>query len=230
MIKNAVIYCRVSSLEQVQGTSLDQQERECRQFCEREGYQVASVFVDKGESAKTADRPQFQRMVKFCSVQNVDAAVVWKLDRFARNSYDHAVFQAVLAKAGVEVKSVTEPLSDSPAGKLLQTMLAGIAQFDNDVRAERTKSGMRAVASAGGWTTTPPVGYLPAEVNGLFGGPLVITATGKIEAYGTAGMVAHLAAMTGSNNVLSGVPACFSRNTLIAFIQDARSISELLAA
>ena len=162
-----MIYCRVSSLEQVQGTSLDQQERDCRQFCEREGHRVAAVFVDKGESAKTADRPQFQAMVAYCNANPVDAAVVWKLDRFARNSYDHAVFQAVLAKAGVEVKSVTEPLSDSPAGKLLTTMLAGIAQFDNDVRAERTKSGMRAVAAAGGWTTTPPIGYRTAKVKGL---------------------------------------------------------------
>lgn len=128
---------------------------------------MAALFCDRGESAKTADRPEFQRMVAYCSAHKVDAAVVWKLDRFARNTYDHAVFQAILAKAGVEVRSVTEPLSDSPAGKLLQTMLAGIAQFDNDVRAERSRAGMASVAQAGGWTTLPPLGYRLARVNRL---------------------------------------------------------------
>lgn len=157
----------MSSAEQVQTTSLAQQEHECRLYCERQGFDVAGVFVDKGESAKTADRPEFQRMVSFCNSHDVTAAVVWKLDRFSRSSYDHAVFQAVLAKAGVEVQSVTEPLSDSPAGKLLQTMLAGIAQFDNDVRAERSRSGMKAIAQAGGWTQKAPVGYVLTRVNGL---------------------------------------------------------------
>lgn len=113
-----------------------------------------------GESAKTTDRPEFQRMVAYCGAVPVAAVVIYKVDRFARNAHDYAVFQAVLGRTGAELRSATEPLSDSPAGRLLQTMLAGIAQFDNDVRAERSRTGMKSVAMAGGWTQKAPVGYI----------------------------------------------------------------------
>ena len=52
----AVIYCRVSTKEQAQNLSLPTQLRACRDYCEREGYEVAKVFIDAGESAKTIDR------------------------------------------------------------------------------------------------------------------------------------------------------------------------------
>lgn len=50
-IMDAVIYIRVSSDLQVKGTSLESQEAECRLWCQRNGYEVARVFVDAGESA-----------------------------------------------------------------------------------------------------------------------------------------------------------------------------------
>ena len=58
------IYTRVSSEEQVQGTSLESQETICRQFADRNGYDVAAVFTDRGESAKTTDRKEFQAFIR----------------------------------------------------------------------------------------------------------------------------------------------------------------------
>jgi hypothetical protein len=65
------------------------------------------------------------------------------------------------------VRSATEPLTDSPAGKLMQTILAGVAQFDNDVRAERSRAGMAEIAARGGWTHQPPFGMLSARKDGF---------------------------------------------------------------
>jgi DNA invertase Pin-like site-specific DNA recombinase len=60
----AVIYTRVATEDQVGGTSLDTQERACREWCERNGAEVLNVYVDAGESAKTAARPAFLRLVE----------------------------------------------------------------------------------------------------------------------------------------------------------------------
>ena len=56
----AVIYCRVSTVEQASNLSLPTQEQACREYCARQGYDVDQVFVDAGESAKTIDRPEFR--------------------------------------------------------------------------------------------------------------------------------------------------------------------------
>ena len=77
---NAVIYCRVSSKEQVEGTSLESQELACRDFARRNSLDVLQVFVDRGESAKFADRPQLLEMLAFCGNREhtVEQLLVWK--------------------------------------------------------------------------------------------------------------------------------------------------------
>jgi DNA invertase Pin-like site-specific DNA recombinase len=58
----AVIYIRVSSKEQVSNFSLATQLKACREYCKHHGLQIVEVFEDAGESAKTTDRPEFQRL------------------------------------------------------------------------------------------------------------------------------------------------------------------------
>lgn len=168
MMKTAVIYTRVSTAEQADlGTSLSTQEQACRQWCEARGFAVTKVFSDAGESAKTADRPQLLALISWCGKHKPAVCVVWKFDRWARNSTDHAVAAAAIAKHGSRLVSATEAAADDPAGRLLQTILAGIAQFDNEVRAERAKQAMRAVAMRGGWFTHAPLGYMYSRSGSL---------------------------------------------------------------
>jgi site-specific DNA recombinase len=77
--KRAVIYCRVSTKDQVQNLSLPTQHKSCAEFCERNGYDVAEVFVEKGESAKTADRTELKKLLGFCSKNKgrIGAVVVY---------------------------------------------------------------------------------------------------------------------------------------------------------
>lgn len=165
---NAVVYCRVSSKEQVEGTSLESQEIACRDYADRNHLDVVQVFVDRGESAKFADRPQLLEMLSFCKNREhvVEQLLVWKVDRLARNVGDHFNIKAALMKYGVRVVSVTEPIDSKPEGRLLETILAGFAQFDNDVRAARTVQGMRRKLQEGVFPWQPPLGYKGAAQPG----------------------------------------------------------------
>jgi site-specific DNA recombinase len=167
-MKTAVIYTRVSTTEQADtGTSLQTQEQACRAWCTTRGLDVAAVFSDAGESAKTADRPQFLALMDWSRQHKPEVCCVWKFDRWARNSTDHAVACAALGKHGTRLVSATEAASDDPAGRLLQTVLSGIAQFDNEVRAERAKQAMRQVAMRGGWVTNAPLGFMHSRAGNL---------------------------------------------------------------
>lgn len=165
-MKQAIIYIRVSSDEQVRGTSLSTQEAECRDWCSRNGYAVAGIERDEGESAKTADRPGLIAAVARCQ-RGIDALVVHKLDRLARNATDGLAIRAELKRHGCALASATEAAGDDPVGEMVSTVLLAVAQFDNQVRAVRSKSGMAAVVRAGGWACKAPRGYRMARAGNL---------------------------------------------------------------
>ena len=160
----ALIYCRVSTVEQTQNLSLETQAKACRDYCARNGYDVDETFIDAGESAKTTDRPEFQRLLERTRrAPAVHAVIVYSLTRFSRNSADHHVIAGLLRGRGIALRSVTEPIDDSPSGKLMEGILAAMAQFDNDVRSERVTAGMKAAVDRGRWVWAAPIGYLNAN-------------------------------------------------------------------
>lgn len=160
-IQKGIIYCRVSSLEQVDGTSLDSQERFCREYAQKEGIEVSAVFIERGESAKTADRTEFIKAIAFCSDKKnqIKYFIVYKIDRFSRNQTDYAIIKQKLKKHGTEIRSASEKIDDTPSGQLMEIMIAGFAQFDNSVRAERCVDGMKARLKQGKWVWEAPIGY-----------------------------------------------------------------------
>ena len=165
---NGIIYCRVSSKEQTEGTSLESQEQACREYARSKHIGVLKVFVEQGESAKFADRTQLLELIEFSrkNKSNVELLLVWKVDRFARNVADHFKIKAELLKYGVRIVSVTEPIDTNAEGKLMETILAGFAQFDNDIRAMRTVQGMKRKLQEGLFPWKPPLGYKTSTTNG----------------------------------------------------------------
>ena len=160
--KKGIIYCRVSSTEQVENTSLESQERNCREYAKREGIEIiADPFIEKGESAKTADRTEFIKAINFCSNKKnrVTHFIVYKLDRFARNQNDHVVTQTTLRRYGVALRSVTEPIDETPIGRVMEGVISVFAEFDNNVRTERSKGGMMEKIKKGVWVWQSPLGY-----------------------------------------------------------------------
>jgi site-specific DNA recombinase len=165
----AVIYCRVSTKQQVdEGNSLSTQERLCREFALKQGYEVAAVYIEKGESAKTKDRTELQKMMSFCAFKknNISYVVVYKLDRFSRNTDDYSYLRIILKRYGIYIKSTTEYFENTPAGRFMENIISNVSQFDNDVRTERAVNGSRDAMVEGRYVWSAPYGYSNIKVGG----------------------------------------------------------------
>ena len=158
----AIIYCRVSTKDQAtMGYSLPAQESMCREYAARKELEIIKVFHEKGESAKTTNRTQLKKLLDYASKnrKTIDAVLVYKLDRLTRDIADYHDLIRFFCKLNIDVKSITEDLDNSPTGKFMKTVLAASAQWDNDVKSDRTKDGMRQATKNGRWCWRAPIGY-----------------------------------------------------------------------
>jgi site-specific DNA recombinase len=163
-MQKAVVYLRVSTKEQATTQSLGAQLEGCTGYCRQHDLELVRVFRDAGESAKTAQRPEFRELLDFCKKNRgqVDYLIVQDLSRFSRNTHDHEVIRALLLASGVRLRSCREPIDESAAGKLTERMIAAVAQFENDLKSERTVERMKAAAAKGRYMWKAPVGYVNA--------------------------------------------------------------------
>ncbi len=177
MPRQAAVYARVSTLDQIEGTSLEDQERRSRAFIESKGWKLASVFVDEGVSGATAleDRPEGGKLLAAIDAGEVDAVVTLKVDRLTR-SLRHG--SAVLSdwaqdradgEPAVAFAAVVEAFdTSSPAGRMMLNLLMVFAEFERERIAERMADGRRGIVErstnadgqATQWTGgTVPYGY-----------------------------------------------------------------------
>ena len=160
--KRAVIYLRVSTEEQVDNFSLDTQEQICKKEAEKRGYEIVEVFREEGRSAKNiAGRPILIGLLEYCrkNKNKIQAVFTYRLDRISRQTADYLAIRKKLTENGVDIISATEPTGNSPTEKLVETILAGFAQLDNDIRSERARNGLRARFLSGLISGKPPLGY-----------------------------------------------------------------------
>ena len=154
-----VIYARYSSDNQRE-ESIEGQLRECQAFATKNGISLLEPYIDRALSAKTDNRPNFQKMIKDSAAKKFDVVIVWKLDRFARNRFDSAHYKSVLRKNGVKVVSATEAISEGAEGILLESMLEGMAEYYSAELSEKVVRGLTENALKckynGG---TLPIGY-----------------------------------------------------------------------
>ena len=110
----AVIYARVSTEEQAKHNfSLESQVDLSRKWVEDHHFKLAcEPFIDAGESAKTMNRKALVRLLEYCRTHKgkVDAVLIYKIDRIARNMADHVAIRSLLSQYGVRIYSVTEPI------------------------------------------------------------------------------------------------------------------------
>ena len=125
------------------------------------GAEIVEWYVDRGESAKTEHRPDFQRMMRrVAQQQDVDFVIVDKLDRFARNRRDDANNLFELRLAGARLVSVKENIDDTPTGSLIHGIMATIAEYYSQNLAVEALKGMTQKAKIGGTPGRAPIGYL----------------------------------------------------------------------
>ena len=164
---NAVIYARYSSDRQRE-ESIEGQIRECTDYAMRNDITLIGSYIDRALSARTADRPDFQRMIADSAKGLFDVVLVYKLDRFSRDRYDSAHYKHVLKKNGVRVISIKENISDGPEGIILESMLEGYAEYYSAELAQKIRRGQYENATKcmnnGGNT---PLGYQVDKETGV---------------------------------------------------------------
>lgn len=157
----AIIVTRFSDEKQKGGTSTEVQEQTCRSYCADHQYEIIGIKKFQAQSAKASNTERVKLLLEFCKKyrDRADVLVVYKLDRFARDVGLHYFIKSELLKLNIILRSATEPIDDSPAGKFTENMLAAVAQFDNDQKTERVNSAMRNKLEKGIWQWRVPLGY-----------------------------------------------------------------------
>ena len=164
----AYAYARVSSEAQAdKGTSIPSQLELIRTYAKNNNIKVIHEFVDEAESATTDLRPQFQEMIALCkeNSQDISALLVWKLSRFARNRIDSVVYKKLLSKQGIRVISISEPIDDTPEGRILEGMIEIIDSYYSEILSRESMRGLKQTAQQGFHCGgPPPYGYRLTKV------------------------------------------------------------------
>ncbi len=157
----AVIYCRVSSLQQTtQGTGLESQETRCREFADYRGYEVIETFTDE-MSGSAVSRPGMQAMLKFLRLKRKQELVVIidDISRLARGLEAHLRLRGDIASAGATLESPSIEFGEDSDSQLVENLLASVSQHQREKNKEQTKNRMRARMLNGYWVFHAPLGY-----------------------------------------------------------------------
>ena len=167
--KAAISYLRVSTHGQAErgggaseGFSIPAQREANKKKAASIGAIIIKEFVDRGASARSADRPELQRMLEYISEnrENIDYVIVHKIDRLARNRGDDVDITRSLQKAGVKLISTTESIDETPAGMLLHGIMSSIAEFYSRNLSNEVIKGLSQKAKNGGTNYRAPLGYI----------------------------------------------------------------------
>jgi site-specific DNA recombinase len=164
--KVAVSYLRVSTRDQArrgggddEGFSIPAQREANRHKAASMGAMIIKEFVDRGASARSANRPELQSMLEYLADHEVDFVIVHKLDRLARNRADDVEITKALDEANVRLVSTTESIDQTPSGMLLHGIMSSIAEFYSRNLAAEVVKGMSQKARSGGTVGRAPLGY-----------------------------------------------------------------------
>lgn len=155
----AIGYCRVSTKEQAEGMSLGYQEDRIAAECTVRGWKLLEIYTDIGSGAEAENRPEYQRLLK--AIKKADVIVAHKLDRVARNAKEILGLLDSLKNASKRLLIVDLPIDPFTAvGRLVFTIMAGVAELERLLIIERTTFGRSAKRERGGYSHgAPPYGF-----------------------------------------------------------------------
>lgn len=160
----AVIYARFSSSGQRE-ESITGQLRDCKAYADRAGFKIVNTYEDRAKTGTNDNRPAFQQMISDSANKQFQAIIVWKLDRFSRDKYDAAMYKHILGKNGVRVISAMEPISPTPEGVIMESMLEGMAQYYSMDLSLKVKRGNRESAMEHKTVGMRMLGYKPDQAD-----------------------------------------------------------------
>ena len=164
----ACVYTRVSTSEQaMEGYSIEEQERMCKAAIVSKGWEYIGTYSDPGISGRTMDRLGLQKMIRAIEHGEIQAVVIYKLDRLSRKQRDTmTIIEDIFLENDVDLVSLNETLDTStPWGRAMIGILSSFNQMESENIQMRTAMGKEAKATKGGYAGgKPPLGY--KSVNG----------------------------------------------------------------
>jgi site-specific DNA recombinase len=163
------LYMRVSTGRQAEhDLSIPDQRRQLESWCRTQGCTVASEFIEGGASAGDDRRPVFQQMIeRACDgEQAFDLILVHSYSRFFREAFEQEFYLRKLAKHGVRVVSITQPVGDEsePVHAMMRKVIALFDEYQSKENAKHVIRSMKENARQGFWNgATAPLGYKLVE-------------------------------------------------------------------
>lgn len=144
--KRASIYTRVSTQDQ----DCQRQVSDLIALADRAGYEVVQVFQEKASGAKN-DRAERAKVMKLAQSRKIDLILVTELSRWGRSTQDLLATMQDLLGWGVSIIASSGMQMDlsTPSGKLMATVLSGVAEFERELIQERVRSGIAAAKARG---------------------------------------------------------------------------------
>ncbi len=154
-------YTRVSTEEQTYGASLENQRLAIQKYANQNDIEIIGWYTDAGISAKTAHRPELQKMLADIAKRKgrIDHVVVYNVSRISRDMtsfFNDIGF--ILAKCGVTLRSTQEVIDESPTVRFMLNIALSVHQLDNDIKSKTVKDDMALLASCGWWLSQAPLG------------------------------------------------------------------------
>ena len=162
MIKRAILYARVSSDDTGKdGRNLAGQLDMCREYAERQGWQVVAELAEdeRGVSGARMDAPQLNRALDMARAGDFDILLARELDRLARGLAKQLIVEEEFRRHGVTLDYVLGDYTDTPEGNLMKNVRAVVAEYERLKIVERSTRGRRQKAQKGQWPGDGHAGY-----------------------------------------------------------------------
>jgi putative DNA-invertase from lambdoid prophage Rac len=135
------LYARVSTADQTSG--LESQVRALKEYCRANNIQDALLFADENQSGAKSSRPALDRMMEMVRNQKVEKVISYSLSRLGRSTTHLLKLMDEMNKCGVKFVSLSERLeTETPAGRMIFTVLAAVSQLERELIVERVKNGL----------------------------------------------------------------------------------------
>ena len=146
MVQKVAIYCRVSTTDQ----SCERQEQDLLQYAKKAGYEVVGVWKETASGTKK-NRVERKQVMSLAQARKIDGVLVTELTRWGRSTIDLITTLQDLARWEVSVIAAGGLQFDltTPQGKLIASVMASLAEFEQDLVRERVRSGLAAAKKKG---------------------------------------------------------------------------------